>query len=413
ASPLDEGRRMSLELESVPLLDVLYMIAQQNGLNLVISGRVGGDVSVRLNDVDVETALDAVLVANGYNYFLRDDIVVVKPADEVAPGDLESRIITLRYVDPGTVQRALQSRLSDKGQVVILDKVDAAVSTGGTLYKANRVLITDYPSLIPELVDIVLQMDVSEQVVLIEARIIETTIDDNSKLGFLWPSSVSADMADATAVTTAGDTDDDTDTDGSVRKGAGAYNPNTGDWTWGTLTVNQLSLVLDLLEEDGNSRLISDPRVTTIANHEAEIRIQTVIPIQTINRFTEGAAVTDIVTFQDEEVGISLRVTPRINESGTITLDVFPSVEDIIGFSGPPDNQKPITSERSIRTTITVKEGETAALGGLLKEDEITKERRVPLLGHIPILGSLLFTNRSVEKTTSDLIILITPTILH
>ncbi len=411
AGPLDSDKRMSMELESVPLLDVLNMIAQQNGLNLVISGRVSGNVSLRLEDVDVATALNAVLVANGYSYFLRDDVIVVKPSDEVAPGDLESRMVTLRYVSPATVQRALQSRLSDKGQVVVLDKSDASGTSGATPYKANRILITDFPTLLPQLLTIVTDMDTPERVIMIEARIIETKVDANSQLGFLWPTSASVDMTGATAVTSTTTGDDVTTT--TAREGAGAYNPNDGSWTWGTLTVNQLSMVLDMLEEDGKSRLLSDPRLTTVENHEAEIKISTVIPIQTINRFTEGAAVTDIVTFQDEEVGISLRVTPRINESGTITLDVNPSVADIIGFSGPADNQKPITSERSIRTTITVQEGETAALGGLLKEDEIIKERRVPLLGHIPLIGKLLFTNRSKEKSTSDLIILITPTIVR
>lgn len=408
AGPLGGDKRMSMELEGVPLLDVLNMIAQQNGLNLVISGRVSGNVSLRLQNVDVATALNAVLVANGYNYFLRDNVIVVKPADEVAPGDLESRMVTLRYVAPNTVQRALQSRLSDKGQVVILDRNEAPAG-GAAPYKANRILITDFPTLMPQLLAIVEDMDTPERVIMIEARIIETKVDNNSQLGFLWPTSVSAEINDAAATTSS--TDDVTTT--TSRRGAAAYNPNDGSWKWGTLTVQQLSLVLDMLEEEGKSRLLSDPRLTTIENHEAEIKISTVIPIQTINRFTEGAAVTDIVTFQDEEIGISLRVTPRINESGTITLDVNPSVADLIGFTGPADNQKPITSERSIRTTITVQEGETAALGGLLKEDEIIKERRVPLLGHIPLIGKLLFTNRSKERSTSDLIILITPTIVR
>ena len=105
-------------------------------------------------------------------------------------------------------------------------------------------------------------------------------------------------------------------------------------------------------------------------------------------------------------------VTPRINEPGRITLDIHPKVEDIIGFNGPADNQKPITASRSIRTRITVDDGGTVALGGLLKENNIEKVQRVPLLGHIPLIGSWLFRNKSIEKTSSDLIILITPHIL-
>jgi len=157
---------------------------------------------------------------------------------------------------------------------------------------------------------------------------------------------------------------------------------------------------------------VSDPRITTLENHEAEFKFETIIPIQTVNRFTEGAATSDIVTFEDEEVGISLKVTPRINENGLVTMDVAPKVEDIIGYAGPADNQKPITASRSIQTRITVADGETVALGGLIKENNIETIQRVPLLGHIPLIGRLLFSNKRVEKTSTDLIILITPHIL-
>lgn len=171
--------------------------------------------------------------------------------------------------------------------------------------------------------------------------------------------------------------------------------------------------MLDFLKQNGKSKLISNPRITATENHESEIKVSTIIPIQTLNRFSEGAVIQDIVSFQDQEVGISLKVTPRINEEGKITLDVFPQIEDIIGFTGPANNQRPITASRSIRTRITVNDGESVALGGLLKEDDIKRVSRVPLLGHIPILGRLLFTNTSTEKSTTDLIILITPRIVQ
>jgi type II secretory pathway component GspD/PulD (secretin) len=148
---------------------------------------------------------------------------------------------------------------------------------------------------------------------------------------------------------------------------------------------------------------VSDPRISTLENHEAVFKFETIIPIQTINRFTEGAATSDIVTFEDEEVRLSLRVTPR---------DIEPKVEDIIGFNGPPENKKPITSSRSIRTRITIADGETVALGGLLKENDIETVKTVPLFGSIPLLGRLLFTHTSKTTTTTDLTILITPHIL-
>ena len=173
-----------------------------------------------------------------------------------------------------------------------------------------------------------------------------------------------------------------------------------------------MNAVLSLLESSGNSKLISDPHLTTLENHEAEIKIATVIPIPTVTRFTEGAATQDIQTFYDEEVGISLVVTPRISEDGQITLEVVPTVSDIIGYVGSQDSQKPVTSSRSVNTRITVQDGETAALGGLLKEDTIDKQQKVPFLGSIPLLGKIFFTSRSKEKSSTDLIILITPKIM-
>jgi type II secretory pathway component GspD/PulD (secretin) len=144
----------------------------------------------------------------------------------------------------------------------------------------------------------------------------------------------------------------------------------------------------------------------------ATIQVQQVIPIQTINRFSEGAIVQDIVTYQDEEVGISLRVTPHINNDSAITMEVNPIVQEIIGFTGPIENQRPITSERSVNTTVTVNDNQTIVLGGLLKESQIEVVEKVPLLGHIPILGAL-FTNRNTEVQTTDLLILITPRIVN
>ena len=407
SEPIPPKARLSLELEGVPLTDVLQMIADQNHLNLVVSGDVQGKVTMRLNDVDIRSALDAILTAGGYTYFLKDDVIVVKPVGADVSSELVSKTMTLQYIDPVTAKKALDSRISDRGEVVVLDKAADGSSQSGP-YRANRIVITERPNNIDQLVSLVKEMDAPERLVLIEAKIIETKIDDATKLGLQWPTSVSTDLTGADNGTSSSDYYTTT----TSNNNSGVYDPNNGDWTWGKLSVGQASLILDMLDRNGNSKLISDPRITTLENHEAEIRIETVIPIQTINRFSEGAVIQDVVTFQDESVGISLKVTPRINGDGRITLEVNPTVEDIIGYSGPSDNQKPITASRSIVTQIAVNDGETVALGGLFKEDEIDVTHRVPLLGHIPLLGKILFSNSSKEKSTTDLIILITPSIV-
>lgn len=407
---LHSDKTLSLTLEEMPIVAALNMIASQNGLNLVVSGKVTGNVTLRLEDVAITTALDAILTANGYNYFLKDNVIVVKPTDSDAVGELESAVIRLKYISPVTAEKAVTALKSPKGSITILDR-SSGDNQGDRYYHPNRIIVTDYPGQLERLVDIINQIDVRERSIMIEAKIIETTVDSKSNLGVTWPSSVSASLSGANA-TTATTTTTGSTTTGTQDNASGVYNPNNGNWTWGKLSVSEVSWILNMLEQDGNSRLISDPRITTLENHEAEFKFQTIIPIQTINRFTEGASTTDIVTFEDIEVGISLKVTARINEDGMITMDVEPIVEDIIGYSGPPDNQKPITASRSIRTRVTVLDGETVALGGLLKETEIERVQRLPLLGHIPLIGKLLFSSKSIETTSTDLLILITPHIL-
>jgi type II secretory pathway component GspD/PulD (secretin) len=400
--PLDNSERLTLELEGVPIATALKTIAQQNNLNLVISGEVQGTVTIRLDSVDIATALEAILAPNGYNYYIKNDVIVVKPLELNAIGERVSRVVTLKYLAPQTAQKALVPHKSPKGEVVILDKA-AENKTGGEKYQANRIMITDLPEVVDQMEALIVQMDQPERLISIEVKIIETKVDTKSKLGFAWPTAINTSLGKSAT--------DESTTD-ALDNAAGIYNLERGAWTWGTLTVAQLQNTLDILNQNDNSKLISDPHIITVENHEAEIAVETVIPIPTVSRFTEGAATQDILTFVDERVGISLKVTPRINENGRITLEVFPKVEDIIGYAGPTDNRKPITASRSIETTIAVNDGETAVLGGLLKEDVIKAESKVPLLGSIPILGKILFTNKSDEKSTTDLIILITPKIM-
>lgn len=395
-------QKVSLDLESVALATVLNTIASQYNLNMVISDDIDGDVSVRLTDVSLKLALDAILLPNKYNYFVKDEVVIIKALDVSTIDEFTSEVITLKYATPGDVVAALTSIKTESGTVSVLGNNTTEGSATNEDYTPNRIFVSDRIEVVKRMKTVVDAIDIEERMLSITVKIIESKLDNESKLGLSWPTAVTAKI---------GKTDNGTSTDVSTAEDALSKNLNQGGWTWGTLSVAQLSTVLNLLESNGNSKLISDPHITTLENHTAEIKVNTVIPIQTINRFTEAAATQDIVTFYDEEVGLTLKVTPRINENGKITMMVEPTVEDIIGYSGTVENQKPITASRSIKTTITVNDGETAALGGLLKDDIRTSEQKVPVLGSIPLLGNL-FKSKSEEKSKTDLIILITPTII-
>ena len=120
-NPADSQEKLTLKLQDVPVVDVMNMIAIQYGLNVVVGGGVSGDVTIHLENVDIYSALDAILTSNGYNYFIKGNVIVVKPIDQAADGELESRLVILKYISPMTAQKALDSRLSDRGKVIILD----------------------------------------------------------------------------------------------------------------------------------------------------------------------------------------------------------------------------------------------------------------------------------------------------
>lgn len=406
ANALNSDIQVSLTFDDTPIGAVLKMIAAQNDLNLVVSAEVTGDISISLTDVSLEAALDAILTPNGFNYYIKDDIIIVKTMDQQVIGELTAKTYRLKYISASTAAAAIEPLLSSKGTFI---PVGSAASDLSSEAESNRLVIFDYAPNHEIINELIQTIDIKRRQISIEAKIIETNLQNDENLGINWPKSVSASLG---GVSTPGSGGTGEETSGETGDQFGVMPLDNGNWQLGYLSVAQMDIVLSFLKQRNNSKLLSNPRVTTLENDKAVIDIQTVIPIQTINRFSEGAVVQDIVTFQDEEIGISLEVTPRINDDSTITLTVHPVVEEIIGYSGPSENQKPITSKRSLSTNVTVTNRETIVLGGLLKETEIKVEDKMFLLGSIPLLGKL-FTHKTSSTQTTDLLIMITPSIIE
>ncbi|MCP4567654.1 MAG: hypothetical protein GY841_08750 [FCB group bacterium] len=407
AQIVDSNIRVSLSFDDTPIDVVLKMLAAQNNLNLVVSADVEGDISIQLEEVSLPAALDAILLPNGFNYYISEGIIIVKTVERKVLGELIPKTYRLRYLDAAAVVEVIKPLLSTNGTVMPLMAAMAGSSESGQP-AGTEIVLFDLPETHEVVVKLLNDIDHKRRQISIEVKIIETNLNKDEKLGINWPKSISASIGGVSTPTSGSSTSDDESDQGS---NAAVMPLEDGDWQLGYLSVGQVDIVMDFLDQRNSSKLLSNPRLTTLENEKATIEVQTVIPIQTINRFSEGAVIQDIVTFQDEEVGISLEVTPRINDDSTITIRVKPVVQEIIGYSGPADSQKPITSERTITTTVAVANQQTIALGGLLKETSFETESKIFLLGSIPILGPL-FTHTSNETKTTDLLILITPRII-
>ena len=179
-----------------------------------------------------------------------------------------------------------------------------------------------------------------------------------------------------------------------------------GSISYGTLTFDEYGAVIDFLNSNTNSKLISNPRILAMDNQEAFISVGTTFPIPQITRGVGGQG--DVVTFQYRDVSIALRVTPHVSDDGTITLFVNPEIEEVIGQVSAGGNSAPITSKRSVETVVNLKNNETMVIGGLIRENTIETISKIWLLGDIPLIGNL-FRHKSKTKSQTDLLIFITP----
>lgn len=400
-------RNVSLRFSGTPIQVVLRTLAEQVGFDLVVGPGIESEIDVNLNDVPWETALDAVLSANGMSYQWRDNVLVVLATTADGSGYLIHHVVTLRYANPAAVRTVLAGILKPPAKAELLQVLPfgATVVPVATIPPTNVppvIVVSASPQAMPAILELIESLDVQRPQFEIEVKFVETALDDKLGVGLNWPTRISASVESNASA-------DETEISGP----AAEYDiPDGTIWKFGTLNIAQLSGFMEMLKQKGKSKLLSDPRVTVVESERAVMRVATTIPVQTLNRFSEGGTIQDIVSFQNLDVGITLAVTPRQNEGDFITLDVEPVVEEITGFTGPADNQRPITSKRTVRTTVRVKNNETVVIGGLVRETDISTKNKVFLLGDIPLLGAL-FTHHKISKEKTDLLIFITPRLLE
>lgn len=396
-------KKINLVLEEGQISAALNLISRRAGFDLVISNLNEEPIWVNLNDVTVEDALDAILSASGNTYYISGQVVVVtKRSSEIHEG-LISQVYHLKYADATGFVEGIKEILSLEAKITIL--YPSSADGQGSGKSARYILITDTPEKHELVKDIISKIDVQPKQIAISVKFIETNISGEQSLGIDWNKMVESKLTGADPFG-----EDETGTTNEVYSAYSPWPPKEGSFVYGTLTVAELKAVLNYLHDSGRSRLLSDPSVTTSDGKEATISVTTTIPIQTVNRFSEGAIVQDIVTYEYKEVGITLKVTPIINEQGRISLVCQPMVEEITGWVGPQTNQQPITTKRSVETEVVVTDGETVVIGGLYKEGNIENESKIWLLGDIPIIGNL-FKNKTITENRTDLMVFITPKI--
>ncbi|HHM02276.1 MAG TPA: hypothetical protein ENJ15_04630, partial [Caldithrix abyssi] len=398
AGDLEEklSQKVSPKFNGASITEVLKLFARQHSLNLVVSGDVKGRVSVQLFDVTLADALNTILKSMGYHYVVENDVLLVKPYNKEMNGERVTRVYALKYLNGFHLMTTLQPLLSSKGKITPLLAETVKEEKD---QRSNILVVSDLWENIRDIDKVIKEIDVPQQQILIEVRLIESLIGNEEQYGLNLPKriGVSMDGAEVTAPITKSTSGGS----GSKRLLSAWYELPKGPdgLNLGVLNVDQLSVALDMLSKDNGSKLISNPRVTTLNNKKATIKIGTTVPIQEVNRGIGG----DIISYREKEVTINMDVIPVINDDKRITLDVHPILEEIIGYIGPADAPQPITSKREVKTVVTVNTGQTLVLAGLVKETRNKTTEKIWLLGDIPILG-YLFQNTITKVEKSDLL---------
>ena len=408
---LDVPGKITMNYHNAEIPNVLRLLSAQNHVNIVAGNDVKGKVTVSLRNVSLREALDNILRANGYDYLVQGNVILVKKMDKNLPGEMATRVFHLKYVDASNLKQTLDPLKSKEGSIEVFEtyfqkakkqqqKPGQPQQPGsGSQTHSSVLIVTDRPEKVEQISQIISQLDVAVPQIMIESKLVEMAPVNEDKLGIDWDKTINASLLWQQVLP------------GGKAQSYSAMmnNPRSGQWNLGHLTASEFKVVLDFLREHTDSKLISNPRITAMDNQEATISVGTTFPIPQINRGLAGQG--DIVTFNYKDVNIELRVTPHVSENNKILMSVNPVIEEVTGEVVVDVNRAPITSKRAVHTTVSVRDGETIVIGGMIKDNTTVVTSKVFLLGDIPLIGPF-FRHQKKEKKQTDLIIFITPHIV-
>ena len=278
-------------------------------------------------------------------------------------------------------------------------KIKALSSTASSNVEPGEkdiLMVTDIPTNFALIEGVIRSLDIQTEQINIAVKFIETTLKHDEIIGINW------DLRESMSIINSGNTDTSNSFDlGYLMMGDKTMN-------FATLSKPVVSAILSLLANDGSTKLLQEPQVTTMNNSPANIVIGTTIPLLVPQG--EGSVFgTNPYTYEDQHINVSLDVLPRVNQENIISMKIDAVVQAIIGFVGK--DQRPMISTRSTNTSVRVKNGETLLIGGLIFDTEQEIASKVPLLGDIPLI-KWMFRSGDNNREQRELLIFITPTVI-
>ena len=341
---------------------------------------------------------------------------IITQLDQPVESSGNIHVVYLRYANAENIAKILGSVGKDVAKSQSKNAADAKAASDSALNiqadeVSNALVITAPMSIFRSLRTVIQQLDIPRAQVHIEAIIAEVSMDTSSELGVQWLIDGSPKDNPVLATSFAGSGIPIT----SLAGGAAAIGDGL-TMGLGRLDDPDLNFValIRALSGDADSNLLSTPSIVTLDNQEAEIVVGQNVPFVTGEYSTTGTSSSAAIanpfrTIERQDVGVSLKVKPQINEGNTISMEILQEVSNISGSStGAVDL---ITNKRSLNTTVQLEDGELLVLGGLIDEELVDTQQKVPGLGDIPIIGAL-FRSKSVQKRKRNLLVFIRASII-
>ena len=452
---------LSVDFPDEDIRTILRNVADLFELNLVIPDTLQGKTSIKLRDVTWRQIFEVILTPVGYTYIEQGSIIKIVSLESLAQEPVNTEVFILNYAGAKEVQPSIASL------------VDTAA--GGKLIineRSNALVVTERPSRMVRIRELVTKLDKATDQVMIESKFVEVTSSDVKNIGVNWSSlngykigggpftqSWSQNRAQTsgngltdniagnsgtnitTTTTNTGsqllpvhtvdpvshvdtityqvvqtNTSSTTTTDTPPTIGETfttlanlANSGSTARVASAVFSADQLSVVLSALKTLSQTKIVSNPTIVTLNNTEATINVGSEFPVPNYT-YNEQHGSFEVSGFTYKSIGINLKVTPQVNARGFITLSLEPEVSQQNGtttFGGAGGAAIPIIATRKAKTKVSMKDGYTMAIGGLIRSQSTNGDTKVPILGSIPVLGRL-FRSTSKDTEITNLIIFIT-----
>ena len=434
--PVYKGKPVTFNFQDVPVRTILQLIAEESGVNIVAADTVQGNVTLRLNGIPWDQALDLVLQTKSLDKRSNGKVIWVAPQSEIAKFeqdkedarialdnrvDMQTEYVQINYHRATEIFKALTEAKGIGG-----GGGDAAgggsqtdngfLSSRGKIVadqRTNTLIISDIPKKVEKMKELIAIIDRPVDQVMIEARVVIANDSFARELGarfgisgYNGRTSLNSTIENNIGTQNSGGT--------SIPRGImsnlGVLNP-AGSVALSILRSNfALDVELSAMQQEGRGEVISNPRVLTSNQREATISQGQEVGYVTLTPGAVGAAPTPNVQFKD--VLLEMKVTPTITDDGRVFLDMNVKKDEVSGVLETGIGQVPQISKRSVNTAVLIEDGQTVVIGGVYEFTDRKDISKVPFLGDIPFLGNL-FKKRGIDKQKAELLIMVTPRVMR